>query len=94
MGVGDLGVPRRMRQFGEAFYGRQTAYAAALGATDPQELEKALARNTLGETAAGEKAIALARYVQAAAGQLATQPEDALIAGRVVFPNPETFVHA
>jgi len=94
MGVGDLAVPRRMRQFGEAFYGRQAAYGAALGAADPQELEKALARNILGEAAAGEKAVALARYVRAAAAQLATQPEDALIAGRVVFPSPESFVHA
>ena len=92
MGVGDLAVPRRMRQFGEAFYGRQAAYGAALDAADLQELEKALARNILGEVAGGEKA--LARYVRAAAAQLATQPEDALIAGRVVFPSPESFVHA
>jgi cytochrome b pre-mRNA-processing protein 3 len=94
MGVGDLAVPRRMRQFGEAFYGRQAAYEAALGAADPQELEKALARNILGEMAGGEKAVALARYVRAAAARFATQPEDALIAGRVVFPGPESFVHA
>jgi cytochrome b pre-mRNA-processing protein 3 len=94
MGVGDLAVPRRMRQFGEAFYGRQAAYAAALGAADPQELKKALARNILSKVAAGEKAVALARYVRAAATQLATQPEDALTAGRVVFPSPEAFVHA
>jgi cytochrome b pre-mRNA-processing protein 3 len=94
MGVGDLAVPRRMRQFGEAFYGRQAAYGSALGAADPQELEKALARNILGEVAGGEKAVALARYVRAAAAQLAAQPEAALIAGRVVFPSPESFVHA
>jgi cytochrome b pre-mRNA-processing protein 3 len=94
MGVGDLAVPRRMRQFGEAFYGRQAAYGAAFGAADPQELEKALARNILGEVAGGEKAVALACYARAAAAQLAIQPEDALIAGRVVFPSPESFVHA
>src|SRR4029079_11026023 len=94
MGVGDLAVPRRMRQFGEAFYGRQAAYASALGAADPQELEKALARNIFSEVAAGEKAVALARYVRAAAAQLATQPEDALIAGRVAFPSPEAFADA
>ena len=94
MGVGDLAVPRRMRQFGEAFYGRQAAYGGALGETDPQQLEKALARNILSEVAAGDKAVALARYVRATATQLATQPEDALIAGRVVFPSPEAFVHA
>jgi cytochrome b pre-mRNA-processing protein 3 len=95
MGVGDLAVPRRMRQFGEAFYGRQAAYGAALGAADPQELEKALVRNILGEVAGGgEKAVALARYARAAAAQLAIQPEDALVAGRVVFPSPESFVDA
>jgi len=94
MGVGDLAVPRRMRQFGEAFYGRQAAYAAALGAADPEELEKTVARNILSEVAAGERAVALARYVRAVATQLAPQLEDALIAGKVVFPKPEAFLHA
>src|SRR5262245_64999591 len=32
MGVGDLAVPRKMRRIGEAFYGRQAAYQAALAA--------------------------------------------------------------
>jgi len=94
MGVGDLAVPRRMRQFGEAFYGRQAAYGAALAATDPQELEKVLARNMLSRADAGEKAAPLARYMRAAAAQLDAQPEDSLIAGRAVFPSPETFVNA
>ena len=94
MGVGDLAVPRRMRQFGEAFYGRQAAYGAALAATDPQELEKVLARNILSRVDAGEKAAPLARYMRAAAAQLDAQPEDSLIAGRAVFPSPETFVNA
>jgi cytochrome b pre-mRNA-processing protein 3 len=94
MGVGDLAVPRRMRQFGEAFYGRQAAYAAALGAVDPEELEKTVARNILSEVATGERAVALARYVRAAATQLAPQPEDALIEGKVLFPKPEAFLHA
>ena len=43
MGVGDLAVPKRMRAFGEAFYGRQAAYVAAFAAADGRELEKALA---------------------------------------------------
>ncbi len=45
MGVGDLAVPKRMRAFGEAFYGRQAAYVAAFAAADERELEKALTRN-------------------------------------------------
>jgi cytochrome b pre-mRNA-processing protein 3 len=92
MGVGDLAVPRKMRQFGEAFYGRQAAYGAALDSADPQELEKALARNILGEADAA--AAPLARYVRAAAVQLDAQGEDALIAGKAAFPGPETFVNA
>ncbi len=48
MGVGDLAVPREMRRFGEAFYGRQAAYCAALAAAGEPELEKALARNIFG----------------------------------------------
>jgi len=94
MGVGDLAVPRKMRQFGEAFYGRQAAYGAALGVADPQELEKALARNILGKADAGETAAPLARYARAAAAQLDAQREDALIAGKAAFPGPETFVNA
>jgi cytochrome b pre-mRNA-processing protein 3 len=94
LGVGDLAVPRRMRQFGEAFYGRQAAYGAALDAADPQELEKALARNILGEGDAGEKAAPLARYMRAAAAQLDAQREETLIAGRANFPGPEAFVNA
>src|SRR5262245_45977785 len=36
MGVGDLAVPKEMRRIGEAFYGRQAAYVAALASSDPQ----------------------------------------------------------
>src|SRR5437588_4479005 len=46
MGVGDLAVPKRMRTFGEAFYGRSGAYDAAIVAGE-SELRRALARNVL-----------------------------------------------
>src|SRR6202012_3232529 len=45
MGVGDLAVPKRMRRFGEAFYGRQAAYLTALEAGGERDFENALARN-------------------------------------------------
>jgi cytochrome b pre-mRNA-processing protein 3 len=48
MGIGDLAVPAKMRKIGEAFYGRQAAYVAALAAGDPEPLVAALARNVLG----------------------------------------------
>jgi cytochrome b pre-mRNA-processing protein 3 len=93
MGVGDLAVPRRMRQFGEAFYGRQAAYGAALDAADQGALEKALARNILGQVEAGDRAAALARYADATANQLGAEPEGAVVAGKAVFPSPESFVN-
>ena len=89
MGVGDLAVPRKMRGFGEAFYGRQTAYEAALAAGDEHELEKALARNIFGLADVDERAVRLAQYARAAATQLDAVPEDMLLAGQAPFPGPE-----
>jgi cytochrome b pre-mRNA-processing protein 3 len=70
MGVGDMAVPRRMRRFAEAFYGRQAAYRAAFESCDPAELEKAMARNIFGTPDADERAARLARYARAAAAGL------------------------
>lgn len=94
MGVGDLAVPKRMRRFGEAFYGRRAAYSAALAAADGQELEKALARNIFEVTGVDARATRLARYMRAAANQLDAEEEGALMAGTVTFPNPEAFAYA
>jgi cytochrome b pre-mRNA-processing protein 3 len=92
MGVGDLAVPKRMQAFAEAFYGRQAAYLAALGAADERVFEKALARNIF---PAGDDAGAaqLARYARAAVTRLDAQDDGALIRGEVVFPSPEAFAH-
>jgi cytochrome b pre-mRNA-processing protein 3 len=90
MGVGDLAVPKKMRSFAEAFYGRQAAYLAALGATDPQELENALARNIFDEVKAGGGPARLAAYVRATLSQFETQDfESGLRSGHVVFAKPE-----
>jgi len=94
MGVGDMAVPRRMRRFAEAFYGRQAAYRAAFDADDPEDLEKAIARNIFGMPDADEKAAGLARYARAAAMVLDGETESALFAGKAVFPPPEAVCHA
>jgi cytochrome b pre-mRNA-processing protein 3 len=94
MGVGDLAVPKKMRSFAEAFYGRQAAYLTALAAADQRELENALARNIFDDAKAGEGAARLAAYVRAALAQFKRQGqsafEAALLRGRVEFPKPET----
>jgi cytochrome b pre-mRNA-processing protein 3 len=94
MGVGDLKVPKEMRRFGEAFYGRQAAYGAALAAADDAELEKALARNIFEVAGADDRAARLARYARAAATQLDAEDDGILAAGTVNFPDPEVFAHA
>jgi cytochrome b pre-mRNA-processing protein 3 len=94
MGVGDLAVPKRMRRFGEAFYGRQAAYRSAFAAADDRELEKALARNIFAGTAAAAGAVRLARYARAALRQFETQEEAALLRGEVTFPRPEAIANA
>ncbi len=95
MGVGDTAVPRKMRQFGEAFYGRQTAYNTALSGEDEGELEKALARNIFGSATVDSRAERLAHYARVAARWLEGEEEkDILAAGKAVFPGPEGFAHA
>jgi cytochrome b pre-mRNA-processing protein 3 len=94
MGVGDLAVPKRMRRFGEAFYGRQAAYLAALAADTPQVFENALARNILQAEDIDSRAVSLARYARAAARQLDAQADADLFAGTADFPDPEALTDA
>jgi cytochrome b pre-mRNA-processing protein 3 len=94
MGVGDLTVPKRMRKFGEAFYGRQAAYLAAFAAPGQEALEKALARNIFAGEDAGRNAQRLADYVRAARQALKSQDDGALGQGDVRFPDPARLAEA
>jgi cytochrome b pre-mRNA-processing protein 3 len=88
LGVGDAGVPRRMKSLGAAFNGRSKAYDAALDQPGDDVLATALARNVTG---AAEPASDLADYVRRCEAALAPLTLDALLAagprfaeGRVV----------
>ena len=94
MGVGDMGVPRRMRRFGEEFYGRQAAYQAALDAIDRSQLENALARNIFELENVEARVGRLADYALAAAAHLEDADVDTLISGRTLFPDPAKFAPA
>jgi cytochrome b pre-mRNA-processing protein 3 len=84
MGVGDQAVPKRMRAFGEAFYGRTAAYDMAL--TEGREaFAQALCKNVLdGERI--EKARELAAYAEAAMADLAQLDDATLLRGAWRFP--------
>jgi cytochrome b pre-mRNA-processing protein 3 len=84
MGVGDLGVGRRVKTMAEAFYGRIRAYDDGLAAGEPA-LARALARNVLDSSESGPEGAALARYVVESIRALADVPDAELACGEAVF---------
>ena len=86
MGVGDLAVPKRMQAFGEAFYGRSSAYDLALS-DDSEALAQAFCKNIL-EGKDIDSARRLAAYAQAAFARLEEVDEMALLAAAWSFPSP------
>lgn len=88
MGVGDIIVPKRIKEMGEAFYGRAVAYDKALSANDRGGLIEALTRNVYkGQATAG--AGDLAAYAERAYRHLGLQSVDDLCDGRIYFPDVE-----
>jgi cytochrome b pre-mRNA-processing protein 3 len=84
LGFGDLGVPKRMKNMAEAFYGRAGTYREALAAGDAAGLGTVIARNVFPDGGAGE-ARALALYGLASATALALTPVAQLRAGGMHF---------
>ncbi len=86
VGVSDTKVPRKIREMGEAFYGRVQAYDEALAADDPALLEQALARNVLSRPEADARK--LADYVRRTTAAFAVLPYESFLAGDIAFPPP------
>lgn len=90
LGVGDLGVPKRMKKLARMFYGRLAAYGAAVDAADAAALAEALRRNVAPQRERWEEARALAAYTLAAHAALADLADEDLLAGRLRFaPLPQ-----
>jgi cytochrome b pre-mRNA-processing protein 3 len=90
LGIGDIGVPKRMRQVGEAFYGRAQVYNDCIARGDEAALAAALRRNVL-KDAKGEAALPLARYALAAAAALGAMAAPASASVPLPFPDPASF---
>lgn len=84
MGIGDQTVPKRMRAFGEAFYGRVQAYDQAVEAGG-EALAAAIDKNVL-NGADMDHARQLAAYAQAAEADLGRAAEAALLSASFKFP--------
>jgi cytochrome b pre-mRNA-processing protein 3 len=84
MGVGDQTVPKRMRAFGEAFYGRVQAYDQAMEAGG-EALASAICKNILNGTGF-DQAKRLAAYARASEADLGQTDEAALLCAAFKFP--------
>jgi cytochrome b pre-mRNA-processing protein 3 len=86
LGIGDAGVPKRVKRLAKMFYGRVAAYDAALDAGDAVALTAALARNVRPDLAGWTGAEPLAAYVMAANSGLRAQATPEFLAARITFP--------
>jgi cytochrome b pre-mRNA-processing protein 3 len=90
MGVGDLTVPKKMRSFAEAYFGRARSYDRALTARDPDACVAAVARNVFGLATPSAGAARLGHYMEAAARALDELSAATLLQGMLRFPDPTT----
>jgi cytochrome b pre-mRNA-processing protein 3 len=87
MGVGDLGVGRKVKVMSRAFHGRMLAYDAAL-AEGPEALVAALTRNVFASSSAAPGVSPLAEDVARFRASLAEVPDADLLAGTLSLPGP------
>ena len=83
MGVGDLGVPKRIQKMGNIFFGLLAALNAAMDRNDVAALEEVLSRNVFDST--GPHVEALAQYLIVQDRALAAQPVPAITGGTIQF---------
>ena len=84
MGVGDLGVPKRIQKMGNVFFGLLAAMNEALDRNDAVALQGVLIRNVYGETPDAQVE-ALATYLMAEDQALAAQNATAITRGELSF---------
>lgn len=90
LGIGDQGVPKRMKKLAGMFYGRLESYAAAIEALDQTALANALLRNIYPENKESAPDMGpLAAWMLKAEAALAALDEDTIARGGVHFPLPE-----
>jgi cytochrome b pre-mRNA-processing protein 3 len=84
MGVGDMGVPKRIQKMGNIFFGLLAALNEAMDRDDRAALQTVLSRN-LFDGAAGPHVEALADYLLAEDRALASQPATTITGGALNF---------
>ncbi len=85
LGIGDAGVPKRMKKLSKMFYGRAEFYGKALDEVDAAELAAALLRNVRPDTAEWPQADDLARYLISAEAALKKLDDTLIARGEIPF---------
>ena len=88
LGIGDVGVPKRMKKFAGMFYGRLEAYSKAMEAGDATALAEALRRNIHPEKPEAPDMLAMAHYMLETEQLIATIAEEQIATGSLVLPVP------
>lgn len=88
LGIGDMGIPKRMKKLAKMYYGRTAAYDDALQRGDREALVAALSRNIRPDVDSWPEAADLADYVVGTVKTLAAQDSETIRAGTVSFPAP------
>ena len=83
MGVGDLGVGKRVRKMSEAFMGRLLAYTKSLERNDKMELALVLARNIRRSHVSNDADRRMADYVLESRDRLSAVSDNQMQAGTV-----------
>ncbi|MCA1489957.1 ubiquinol-cytochrome C chaperone family protein [Sinorhizobium alkalisoli] len=86
LGIGDAGVPKKMKKLAGMFYGRLESYAAALDGSDREMLAAALRRNFHPEREGAPSMAGLAAYLFLVEEVLSGIPEDAVEVGQLRIP--------
>ncbi len=90
LGIGDIGVPKRMKKLSKMFYGRAVAYGDALDSADREALAAALARNIQPELDEWSGAAELAEIMESQAEHLQNQDLGTILSGKLKYmPGPE-----
>ncbi|MDP2781682.1 ubiquinol-cytochrome C chaperone family protein [Devosia sp.] len=84
MGVGDLGVPKRIQKMGNVFFGLLAALSEAMDRNDRAALESVLARNIFAD-AQGPQVRAMAEYLLRQDAAIAKQPAETITGGIIEF---------
>jgi cytochrome b pre-mRNA-processing protein 3 len=94
LGIGDHGIPRRVKKLGRMFYGRANAYGQALDESDLPALAASLKRNIHPDMESWPEAEQLAAYVLGAWRHLSEADAGAFSSGTFRFRRPEVLEQA